>query len=851
MLSLLLGAAPGSVPASPASAEDQQNRPSGLTENVTVSLVLVEAAVIDSRGRHVRALQRESFTVREDGQVMPLATFDEVDLARPARAPKAASEAPRNGSGAQPPTTLPTAVETQSPLAQEERERQFVFLFDGYNNTSALRLAQARKAAKKFVRTRMRQGDRAAVYEVSPYLRGISFFTTSAASLDRSIDEVRFFPGESLSGQILDSAMSQNQIGSRTEIQNRILSSAGFALTQQAAERRQFYDSLASLAAALDSVPGRKIVVLFSGGFPILPSKEGLANGGFTVEFKQMIQKLGQARVTVYSLDIGEERALGDVTQALNYRVALDTLGFGSDFLDRMGLGLGSDTSTAFTQILAVLATESGGRLLGGHDYDTALASMDDDTDHFYLLGYVPPEAATAGSSAVVRRERYRSIDVSVNRKGVRVLVRRGRFEGSLRGPQRQQEVADLQRNAPAIKSSSTPTTGPGPVRDHILSCLPTAFPGPNGRTLVTLPLLLKGPISPVKMPEGGFALDITARVVASAGGEEVFRREHSLRVSATAQGAEAMSRGVRLTEAAELAPGQFDLKVNVRLNGLDVNAAWSGSVQVPAFAKDRFEISELSLLGETSAESPLVADVFTATGSDSGNGDRPMEDPFSLDNGWRPVGVAQSMLTPSFPLSVFFRVYRPTVDPATSVPRQLSIDYVLAPAAGGPEILPPARTVYFRKAKATEAFDVIARIDLSGVEPGAYDLRVEAKDGPSGVEVRRGRQIAVAETSSNGADSSQIGLLSEECKRTELADLKRLPPQPPSEGGRVQGTLRRGSPVDPFPTVPSGGDEHGRACSESDLRRGTGLAFPAIHNKLILEERKRKSREAEPRPGG
>jgi hypothetical protein len=270
-------------------------------------------------------------------------------------------------------------------------------------------------------------------------------------------------------------------------------------------------------------------------------------------------------------------------------------------------------------------------------------------------------------------------------------------------------------------------------------------FPGRPGQTLVGLPLLLAGPVSPVDA-QGSPSLDITTRVSASAQGVEVDSRTHDFRASFTdPEARRLLERGLRVTEALELPPGVYDLEATLRVNGLGLEAVWRSSAAVPGIDPGGLALSGVSLLADDSAP-PLVADIFTA-GRAEGEPASPLPpgDPFRLAGGRRAVGAPAARLDPSRPVLLFFRVHGAGVDPASGKPAGLALTYSLVPEAGGLEILPPARMLYFGKAEAAGAFDAVAEIDLRAVEPGSYRAKIAARDGQAAAEAGLERAFEIA----------------------------------------------------------------------------------------------------------
>jgi VWFA-related protein len=707
----------------------------GFEEEVRVELVLIEAVVVDRAGRHVRGLTADEFRVREAGREMPIVSFDEIDLVGRQERPAAAGpDAPETKD--RPASEAASAQPEQDPAPATPavaRERTVVLLFDGYNNASALSLSQARRAAKKFLRSRLLPGDRAAIYEISPFLRSLTSFVTDVEVLEKGIDEVRYYPGTSLGKDITDAAVYQGRLGSRSDIERRLLASGTFAASQYAAERRQYIRSLSSLADVLEQLPGRKLVALFSGGFPMVLAQEDRASVGFGEDFRRMVRQFQKSRTTVYSMNIGEEPALVDATVDSSYRDTLDYLGLGPDYVDYLGVGLGpgGDSSVAYNQFQSVLALESGGRFFPGRDYLAALNGVDDDSRHYYLIGYEWDPTVAQGR----KRDRYRRIKIDVQGKKLRAVARSGRFV-------RDERTRQPTEQGSAVGVAAVAVPAPEPPR-HDLSCAPVLFPLERDRTLVVLPLRLSGPVTSVHTPEGDL-LDISTRTVARMGQNEFANPSHDFRSRLKPGVSADLGRGLQLTEAIELASGRYEVDAWLRLNGRDIEARWMGTIEVPSWGMDDLEVGGLTVLAEESAP-PIVADVFTALESGAVTDERAWSDPFKLQGDWRVMGRGQPVVRVGEAPTIFFRVYNPEVQPDSGLPVDLALDYSLRPMPDGREILPPIELVYFRRARQAGAFDVVVRLDLGTVEPGSYRLRVDAREEHDGAQAARETAIRVA----------------------------------------------------------------------------------------------------------
>jgi VWFA-related protein len=729
--------------------EGTSDRPTSIRETVRVDLVLTEVVVLDKKGRHVTGLPRDLFRVVENGVELPVLTFDEIDWRTNPEQAQAAAKVVAESAVA--PVESPTAdaaatQELAAPRVDPRGERKFIFVFDGYNNPSPLRLVQARREAMKFARNHMGPGDVGALYEIAPYIRNLVGFTADLGELEKGLEEVRYFPGESLGTQIVDSTVYSGMVGSRDDIENNLRRNVEFGAEQSVAEQRIYFQSFQALGNILEVVPGRKFVLWFSGGFPMVTSSKERADLGYSPAFKSMMAQLERADTRVYGFDIGDEVALLDAEDRSSYRQILDEYGFNPGDVGRVygAIGAAAEYGSGFTQIMAVISHGSGGRFFPGKDYERNLGAVNDDSQHYYLIGY-ESQSDGLGDAEV---ERYRKVRIEVDDKVGRVVAKKGRF---LRKSSESTLLATSSTSIPAEPAqggagdlSSEPDED-SEVR-HELFCSPVLFPGPPGRTLVALPIFLSGPVKPIQLGDN-YDLDISLVVVVRSG-EHVFdQHERTFRSTIDTSGLDTLLRGVRMTDAIELPPGAYDFAVELRLNGLGVEASWHAPVEVKGFAGEQLQLSSVAILPDESA-APLIGDVFLQGGEDEELASIAESDPFKLVNEWRVLGSGTDAVDRLAPLTVFFRVYHPRVNPDSGKPEGLMLDYLLEPDDGGAKVLPPVELVYFKGARDDGAFDVLARLDLRAMEAGAYRLQVVARQDDADRRAAESHPVLIASPS-------------------------------------------------------------------------------------------------------
>ncbi len=406
----------------------QPPKPPGVHESASVTLVEVPVHVVGRDGRPVANLTEADFELLDDGQRQTIAALDVVDLR--------AAEAPHpDGHAAAP------APGTVSPLAR----RHWLLLFD-LSFSREVSITRAVSAASRFVSSGLAPGDLAAVASVSVDggVRMHLNFTTDAQQLaaavrsvvtargeDRSLDPLSLallMPGdprayreasrESKSGGGgLDAGVSG--IHSVMARKNSDRFSIGRVTSQLSA--------LSGLARALDTVQGRKTVLLFSEGFdsrllsgsvawPLNPEARAPENDAI-LEGK------------IWSVDL--DRRLGDSPL---HRHLADTLALfrRSDCtlypIDIGGLRAESEDITPKIHgedALFAFASGTGGELLSdGNDLLEQIRRVADKTGLTYVLSFTPTRRLGEG--------RYHELKARVKVSGARVSARAGYYESRL-----------------------------------------------------------------------------------------------------------------------------------------------------------------------------------------------------------------------------------------------------------------------------------------------------------------------------------------------------------------------------------------------------------------------------------
>jgi VWFA-related protein len=249
--------APSGAPAPPAAstppATTTQSAPS-LADDQSLAgvirketrLVLVDTVVTDKKGNYVRDLTQKDFKVFEDNKEQTILSF----------APATDVTVQANG------------------------QRRYLILFFDNSTMDAPDQIQARGAASKFIDANSGPDHLMAVVDFGGSLRIVQNFTANATILQAAVSGVKNSSVDPNAGQPV--TIASTGISSLSTVE------ADFGA-------RSMLLAVRSLAKNLRAVPGRKMLVLFSGGFPLTPESES--------ELTATIDACNKANVAIYALD--------------------------------------------------------------------------------------------------------------------------------------------------------------------------------------------------------------------------------------------------------------------------------------------------------------------------------------------------------------------------------------------------------------------------------------------------------------------------------------------------------------------------------------------------------------------
>jgi VWFA-related protein len=386
-----------------------------------VDLVRFDLSVVDRDGNPVTDIKPGEVQILEDGKPLPIVMFQRV----------------REPSGFYTDVALRAVSAEVTNNDASPRGHLYIFVFDQQHITPGNE-QYAREAAAKFIRTRVRNTDRIAVFGVPGPGPDLQFTNNTQRAL-AELDEVRgglertvmsglgrislqeayqVAAGDEVSAnkvmQRLETDLSAdvggtvaNQVGTSgggkaeaaffSEDQStklRIIQENARAIVQRDENSsRDFLARLSSLMEQFRSVEGRKTIVLFS---------EGFHDQNVSRDLQDVAASAAASYCVFYAMDLN--RRLADPSDTGGSTTSVETE---------------MHTRTA---PLASLAAETDGVFVNDATsrLDEALTRIANQSQDYYIAGFLPSEKALA------ERGSYRRVQVRVTRPGARVSARTG-----------------------------------------------------------------------------------------------------------------------------------------------------------------------------------------------------------------------------------------------------------------------------------------------------------------------------------------------------------------------------------------------------------------------------------------
>jgi VWFA-related protein len=442
-----------------AQSQSPSSDPEQTILRVSSRAVLVDLVVTDHKGKPVRDLKRDDFTVTEQGKPQTISFFEEHKAGQQA-APVQMPKLPPNVFSNFSPNPLPPAVN--------------VLLLDSFN-TRMESQSFLHTQAMKFLES-AKPGSRMAIFAMGQGLHFIQGFTDDPAILMAALKNRKNNEVQSSSEKIKGQAESNSQATLLGEMQQGGASPAMIAALQNffsEQENSQNFDrgfvtlaNLQRLATFLTAFPGRKNVIWFTESIPaffsISSDSHQLAtmanNAGFDSEYKKTMNMLAAARVALYPVDARGVTTVGffqaDNTQpaapAPNQIIVGDSASSGpgggaAPFAEIRDEDMKRNSDQLMQENFA---QDSGGKAFANtNGLSEIIDKVSSTSSDFYTLSYAPTNPKMDGG--------FRKIEVRIDHGGYALSYRRGYFATetdvlSSAVPERNRQIHNLAAQSPA-----------------------------------------------------------------------------------------------------------------------------------------------------------------------------------------------------------------------------------------------------------------------------------------------------------------------------------------------------------------------------------------------------------------
>ncbi len=360
---------------------------------ISTELVQLDVVVTDKNGRVVKNLSKDDFIISEVGKRQQVSFFQFVDAA--------------GGKVVTAPTAVPEAQKRQG-LTEADVRRVFAFVVDDltirYED-----LKDLRQMLTDFVDQRMQDNDLVAIIRTVGGKGLLQQFTSDKELLRRAIASLTATThpfsvfhnpqGERLTQEFLTPAGGG---GESPAVSGGAVDAAGETIDidnpfEDTNKTLRAYMTLGTAAFVIDSLkqlPGRKTMVLVSGGFPLLSATPGTTSSAIAAYFQDLTDRATRSGVAINTFDTRGLQATGVASfEDTPGKSSLGgaTAGFGRQ-PDESLLGSKNPIDTFENQQgLRVLAADTGGiAVLNKNNFREALDKILNASEAYYILAYTP-----------------------------------------------------------------------------------------------------------------------------------------------------------------------------------------------------------------------------------------------------------------------------------------------------------------------------------------------------------------------------------------------------------------------------------------------------------------------------
>lgn len=368
-------------------------------ESVEVSIVNVDAVVIDKQGHRVQGLRRDDFEIFENGVRQPITNFAEYSTA-PARTGNVTAQIP---------------AASQAPAPQQRSIVVFVERFQ----LPAFRSDPMFAAMKKLLHDSVRPGDRVMVVSWNQGIVGIrQKFTDDLTKIDKALDAIASRT-VTLNHNNMDDLRQELDAIREFESEGNAFGSAGLPALQDSglsffseqsarlnakaamADEKRKVETLKALMRSMGSVDGKKVLLLATHRLSEYAGGEAFYTAGATGELSANIRNEFDAKPLIRTL-VETANANGVTIYPIFAEGLASTSMPTSDARGNLGTGFDYLVLNNEIPMLDFVAKETGGvPAWDSNEVAKLMPRIGDDFDSYYSLAY----RATPGKAAARKVE--------------------------------------------------------------------------------------------------------------------------------------------------------------------------------------------------------------------------------------------------------------------------------------------------------------------------------------------------------------------------------------------------------------------------------------------------------------
>jgi VWFA-related protein len=368
---------------------------------VNVDLVQMDVVVTDAKGNHISDLKPEEFEILENGKPQRITNFS--FLAGEKVAKVAVTPAPAVKDKRTPVPPIPPAR-----ISAGEASRTIAVVVDdlGMGQQSFMDL---RAALEKFIDQQLGPRDLVAIVTTSGRLGGLQCLTSDRRLLRAAAEKFQSIPNHRVSVRDEDdfacywythrgSPMSKDVSGEnafeRMKENINDVQALSYGLLSLSALRR--------VVDGLRELPGRRSILLFTEGFPLVRAQGmGEKNEQITEGYEALVNHANRSGIAVNTID---PRGL----------IATFATAEHSPFQRDCSSAQMSELTLTQLQLSDIAKRTGGISMYNDNGLVEGMQSVMNDQVGYYLIAYKPPEAAK-------REQEFRKITIRVTRPGLKV----------------------------------------------------------------------------------------------------------------------------------------------------------------------------------------------------------------------------------------------------------------------------------------------------------------------------------------------------------------------------------------------------------------------------------------------